>query len=825
MTFFRALLLSLSVLVLAAYPFQFEWVYKPWPDLPGTHVFSAISVTLIFLTLGPAIGPEGNQRRASWQYYAPLGLVSLIVVWRLIEILTGAAVLDQIQALMIGDNLNAPSMGLLTDLALLSITLSLILARLRYSIPAQIFFAAAICFTIVSLTGHVLGAQDYYGEMAILTTAFMAAVCIASLPEFKTFDPIAFFFAGKTFSRNMGVRAFIYNFNILLLAFLFSRLGSSWDGVLPLMVVAILIFQFTMFLQGTYSYVHSVRTEQRQTEELKQLTAEANQANIAKSDFLAVISHELRTPLTGIMGLADLLRLSNLDEEQTGRLDELSGSAETLMLLLNEVLDFSKIEAGHLDLEKMPFSLTDTMSSVHGLFATSASAKGVTLDIDLSDIEHDAVVGDQTRIRQVVSNIVNNAVKFTKKGSVIISVSQGETEDGDSLTCIEVRDTGVGIPAARLETIFKPFSQADGTITRKFGGTGLGLSIAKSLVDFMDGDIVVESMVGLGSKFTVEIPLQVASAEQFKQIEKTRTEQEARQALIADRMTSAGQGQTLKRGLITDDNGTIRKLVEAMLVKAGHQVDLATNGQEAVERCRAADFGYDYVLMDMHMPVMNGIEASALIREEEKASGDDRRMPIIAITADVLAENKQRCLEAGIDSVVGKPIDWVKLFAEIDLLTETQKTSPDTENEPGTEPKRVHDDSLHAAGAIGAASEKMRSFDELPVMNMQVIEDLEAALSKEIVDPMFTDFAASLAGHVKDLEVDVVKNPLDDLKKKSHAIKGLCKQFGAVRLGEVGAYMEYDSESVDDIKSCLPLLKSDSAEITRIVSEHVQKAA
>lgn len=826
MTFFRALLLSLSILVLAAYPLQFSWVYKPWPDLPGTHFFSALSVALIFVALGPPIGGTENPRRAFWQFNAPLLIVGLIVVWRLIEILTGLAVLDQIQALLIGVDPNAPSMGLLTDLALLSLTVALLLARLGSGVAAQMSFAAGICLTVVSLTGHVVGAHDYYGEMALFTTAFLGMVCVAALPEFRAFPPTSFFFQGKAFSRNMGLRALIYNANILLMAFLFTRLDPSFDGVLPLMVVAILVFQFGVFLQGTFTYVRTVHREQRQTDELKQLTEEANAANIAKSDFLAVISHELRTPLTGIMGLADLLRLSNLDEEQTRRLDELSGSAETLMILLNEVLDFSKIESGHLDLEKLPFSLKDTMNSVHGLFASSASTKGFLLDLDVSGITHEAVVGDQTRIRQIVSNIVNNAIKFTHKGSVNITVTQGETEDGSVLTSIEVKDTGVGIAAERLDTIFKPFSQADGTITRKFGGTGLGLSIAKSLVDFMGGAIRVESMVGLGSKFTIEVPLQVASAAQVTEIEKTRLGQEARQTLIAKRIKPVSDEAASLKGLITDDNATIRKLVEAMLVKAGHQVDLAVDGQEAVEKCRAAGFGYDFILMDMHMPVMNGIEASAMIREEEKALNPSRHMPIIAITADVLAENKQRCLDAGIDSVVGKPIDWLKLFAEIDLLTgqatSTEAATEASESDARAVSQPVHDDSLHAAGA---ASEKLKSMEDLPVMNMQVVDDLESALGKEVVDPMLTGFAESLAGHVDTFETAIETDDLAMLKKKAHAVKGLCKQFGAVRLGEVGAYMEYESESVDDIKACLPLLRTDSAEITEAVRAHVEGAA
>lgn len=743
-----------------------------------------------------------------------------IALWRFMEILTGVTVMDQVQALFIGQTPFAPSMGLLTDLSLLALTLSLILAHFKFGVLAQAAFALALGMTIVSLTGHAVGSQDYYGEMAVVTTLFMVLACAASLPKLRYFEPTKFFYEGESYSRSMGIQAVIYNGNILLLAFLFARLDERVANFFPLIVVAIIAVQLGIFLQGTFANVRTVRRESKQTDDLKRLTAEANRANDAKSKFLAVISHELRTPLTGIIGLADLLRLTKLDTEQNAHLDKLSGSAENLTTLLNEVLDFSKIEARQLDLESQPFRLSELMNGVHGLFSSSASAKGYLLELNLSSITHDMVVGDPTRIRQILSNIVNNAIKFTDKGSVSIAVAQGAEADGRISTTISVKDSGAGIPEDRMESIFNAFSQVDDTITRQYGDTGLGLSIARSLIDLMGGDIKVESVVGLGSKFSVDIPLDIATDAQIEEIKKRQLYMESRRDLIAQRLDSARDGVEL-RALVTDDNETIRQLVTAMLSKAGHTVETANNGKEALDAFRNEDF--DYILMDMHMPVMNGIQASAAIRRDEKEKGEGDHTPIIALTADVLEENKQRCLDVGIDTVVGKPVDWVLLFEEIDRLTDQPKPQDqDVDQEHSGEP--FENDEAVITGDVSEAKANT-SFLEFPVMDFEVVQGLEDALGADVTNPMLLDFGKSLSEHVQVFETELTELPLGEIKKKGHAIKGLCRQFGALRLGEIGAFIEYDSKSVDEIEPLLPLMRDDATKIISLIRQRLDKAA
>ncbi|MEQ8507711.1 MAG: ATP-binding protein [Rhodospirillaceae bacterium] len=820
---FRLILFIFSVFALAAYPLQWTWFYQPWPDLPGTHFFTTLVFALLFFALTRK--DEGQHQRL---YLGALSAVAVIVIWRFIEILANLSVLDDIQAVLIGPTSAAPSMGVLTDLALLSLLLSLLFARAKLGIPAQAAFVVSAGITVVSLIGHAVGSQNYYGEMAVITTGLMLLACAASFEKLKSFEPIQFFFAGQTYSRNMGLRAVLYNVNILILALLFTRLDSRFENFLPLIVMAIIAFQFTLFVQGTYTYVRSVKRENKQKDDLKSLSEKANRASEAKSKFLAVISHELRTPLTGIIGLADLLRLTKLNQEQNKHLKELTDSAENLTLLLNEVLDFSKIESGHLKLEHRAFSLTELLRGIQSLFTSVASAKGYLLELEFSDLKQDAVVGDPTRLRQVITNIVNNAIKFTEKGGVTIEVTQSVDESGLARTSIAVKDTGQGIPADRLDSIFDAFSQVDDTITRQFGGTGLGLSIATSLMDFMGGDIQVESVVGLGSKFTVEVPLIVANAAQIEEIRQRQNYRASKNDLIAQHLNSAQNARTLN-ALVTDDNETIRQLVTTMLTKAGHTVVSATNGKEAIDAYKAQTF--DVIFMDMHMPVMNGIQASSAIREYEAAQAKKKRTPIIALTADVLEENTQRCLEAGIDRVIGKPINWVLLFETIDELVDTSSehqspsTADDANRASGSLAQKTIDEESGEHDAVVVqgtpdtkSAQSNQGFMGLNVLNFEMVRDLEDALGHEVTSPMVLNFAESLAGHVKVFETAVETESIEDLKKKGHAINGLCQQFGAQRLGEVAAFIEYDAASVEEMKALLPILKADSQQITTLVN-------
>lgn len=280
---------------------------------------------------------------------------------------------------------------------------------------------------------------------------------------------------------------------------------------------------------------------------------------------------------------------------------------------------------------------------------------------------------------------------------------------------------------------------------------------------------------------------------------------------------------------MTDDNETIRQLVTAMLTKAGHTVVSATNGKEAIDAYKAQTF--DVIFMDMHMPVMNGIQASSAIRDYEAAQAKKKRTPIIALTADVLEENTQRCLEAGIDRVIGKPINWVLLFETIDELVDTssEHQSPSTADDANRASgslalKTIDEESGENDAVVVQGTPDMKSaqsnqgFMGLNVLNFEMVRDLEDALGHEVTSPMVLNFAESLAGHVKVFETAVETESIEDLKKKGHAIKGLCQQFGAQRLGEVAAFIEYDAASVEEMKALLPILKADSQQITTLVN-------
>ncbi len=395
-----------------------------------------------------------------------------------------------------------------------------------------------------------------------------------------------------------------------------------------------------------------------QARELKKLAHEshvarefAEKADRAKSDFLAIISHELRTPMTGILGLSDLLLVSNLDETQKTHLKNLRISAETLLSLLNNILDYSKFEAGHLTFEAVAFDLCDIVDGVLQLLGPIASQKGVNL---LSRIEGDDkdyfFRSDPVRLRQVLLNLASNAIKFTKHGSVSIIVKPLSDE---GRLRVEVHDTGTGIPKELGDKLFKPFTQADESTTRKFGGTGLGLAICRKIVEGLGGVIDFESTIDKGSIFWFELSL-----------EKTDHADIEKSDLALSKIDSSRVSYTQSLSiLLAEDNRINRTVISTVLKRMGHGVDEATNGAEAVEKAKHNE--YDLILMDMQMPEMDGCEATIQIRQEEGPIG---QTPIIALTADVQAENNIRYREAGISVFVTKPVDWEVLQQKIGKL-------------------------------------------------------------------------------------------------------------------------------------------------------------
>lgn len=386
-----------------------------------------------------------------------------------------------------------------------------------------------------------------------------------------------------------------------------------------------------------------------QEDALRSTMTQLKQANEAKSRFLAVMSHEIRTPLNGITGMVQLLQDMEMPPLQREFLDNIETSAESLLSVINDILDFSKIEAGRMDLEELPFQPCTLLNDTLRVMRLRAQAKGLQLTLACSDSLPTALTGDPHRLAQVLSNLVSNAIKFTAGGEVAVQSSAIESNDDTVLFQVEVRDSGIGMDAATQQAVFEPFIQAESSTTRKYGGTGLGLAICKQLVELMNGSISVVSSPGLGSTFSFSVPL--------KRAQLAETAPEAVPVITLDQPLQV---------LVAEDQPVNQRFVAEILRKQGHTPLLANNGQEAVVLWQQQ--GIDLALMDIQMPVMDGLKALAAIRAAEDGIG--RHTPIIALTAHAIVGDRERLLNAGFDGYLAKPLQVDKLFEEMARVLE-----------------------------------------------------------------------------------------------------------------------------------------------------------
>jgi len=426
----------------------------------------------------------------------------------------------------------------------------------------------------------------------------------------------------------------------LYIAFdLSQRAGWRVGGVVICLAACVSMTNFFFLSRRLLDRSRSALRQARQRAQQGELSAEA--ANAAKSTFLATMSHEIRTPLNGVLGMAQAMAGDDLSDRQRDRLSVIHRSGEALLAILNDVLDLSKIEAGKLELEHLEFELAEVARGAYSAFTALANKKGLSFALDIEEARG-RYMGDPTRLRQILYNLISNALKFTEQGEIRVHARR----DGDTLE-LSVSDTGVGIPPESLSKLFAKFDQLDSSTTRRFGGTGLGLAICLELAQLMNGEISVESELGLGSKFTLRAPLPWMGEEKAV-------------CTVAESLSE--QPEIALRVLAAEDNAVNQLVLKTLLHQMGVDPTVVENGRLAVEAWEAGD--WDVILMDIQMPVMDGLTASAAIRVKEAELGRPRT-PIVALTANAMSHQVEQYIAAGMDSHVAKPIQAAELFATL----------------------------------------------------------------------------------------------------------------------------------------------------------------